>query len=295
MSSQKFYLVDVFAEKKYGGNQLAVIQNTGKPTKDEMQKIAFEFNFSETTFIISEDNNKYEYEVRIFTPRVELPFAGHPTLGTAFIIQQEILKKEVEKIFLKLKAGEIPVEIGYKNNEIDKLWMKQNEPVFGEIYSPEIISKILNINKEEIDNNFPVQVVSTGLPGIIVPLKNLNAVKKCVIEKELYFDFIKDKEVKSIFVFAPETYSKKNDINARMFVDYYGIPEDPATGSINGCLAGYLVKHLYYKKDSIDLRVEQGYEINRPSLLYIRADSDKNKINIYVGGRVFKIGDGFLA
>ena len=80
-----------------------------------------------------------------------------------------------------------------------------------------------------------------------------------------------------------------------MFVDYYGIPEDPATGSINGCLAGYLVKHLYYKKDSIDLRVEQGYEINRPSLLYIRADSDKNKINIYVGGRVFKIGDGFLA
>ena len=226
---------------------------------------------------------------------MELPFAGHPTLGTAFIIQQEILKKEVEKMFLKLNTGVIPVEIGYKTNEIDRLWMKQNGPVFGEIYSPEIISKILNINKEEIDNNFPVQAVSTGLPGIIVPLKNLKTVKKCAIKKELYFDFIKDKEVKSIFVFAPETYSKENDINARMFVDYYGISEDPATGSINGCLAGYLVKHLYYKKNSIDLRVEQGYEINRPSLLYIRADLDKNKINIYVGGKVFKIGDGFLA
>jgi len=294
MNNLKFYLVDVFAEKKYGGNQLAVVKDAGKLTKEEMQAIAFEFNFSETTFIISEDNNNYEYDVKIFTPKQELPFAGHPTLGTAFVIQQEILKKKTEKIFLKLKAGKIPVEINYINDNPDILWMKQNEPEFGETFSSDIFSKILNIDKNEIHPDFPIQVVSTGLPGIIIPLKKLDSVKKCKVKKEFFFDFIKNKEAKAIFVFAPETYSKENDINARMFADYFGIPEDPATGSANGCLAGYLVKHSYYKKDNIDIRVEQGYEINRQSLLYIKAYLEKDRINIFVGGKVMKIGEGTL-
>ncbi len=294
MKSQKFYLVDVFAEKKFGGNQLAVIRVSGELTIEEMQNIAFEFNFSETTFIVSEDNNNYLYDVRIFTPREEIPFAGHPTLGTVFIIQQEILKKKVDKISLKLKAGIIPVELKYVNNKIDKLWMKQLEPKFGEIYSKDIISNILNISKNEIDDNFPVQVVSTGLPGIIVPLKTLDSVKRSKINKELYFDFVKDIDAKAIFIFTPETYSKENDINVRMFADFYGIPEDPATGSVNGCLAGYLVKHSYYGKDNIDIKVEQGYEINRQSLLYLKSDIEKGIINIYVGGKVIKNGEGIL-
>lgn len=294
MKSQKFYLVDVFAEKKFGGNQLAVIKVSGELTTEEMQIIAFEFNFSETTFIVSEDNNNYLYDVRIFTPREEIPFAGHPTLGTVFIIQQEILKKKVDKISLKLKAGIIPVELKYVNNKIDKLWMKQLEPKFGEIYSKDIISNILNISKNEIDDNFPVQVVSTGLPGIIVPLKTLDSVKRSKINKELYFDFVKDIDAKAIFIFTPETYSKENDINVRMFADFYGIPEDPATGSVNGCLAGYLVKHSYYGKDNIDIKVEQGYEINRQSLLYLKSDIEKGIINIYVGGKVIKNGEGIL-
>jgi trans-2,3-dihydro-3-hydroxyanthranilate isomerase len=294
MENQKFYIVDVFAEKKYGGNQLAVIKVSDKLSTEEMQSIAFEFNFSETTFIISEDNNNHLYDVRIFTPREEIPFAGHPTLGTSFIIQHEILKKKVFEISLNLKAGKIPVELVYKNDELDILWMKQLEPTFGEVYSIDIISKILGINKNEIDDNFPIQAVSTGLPGIIVPLKTLDSVKKSRINKELYFDFIKDKEAKSIFIFAPETYSKENNINVRDFGDYYGIPEDPSTGSINGCLAGYLVKHSYFGKDNINIRVEQGYEINRPSLLYLKSYIDKGSINIFVGGRVIKIGEGFL-
>jgi trans-2,3-dihydro-3-hydroxyanthranilate isomerase len=294
MNSLKFYLVDVFAEKKFGGNQLAVVTDAAKLTKEEMQKIAFEFNFSEITFIISENNNKYEYDVRIFTPKSEIPFAGHPTLGTSFVIQKEIIKKEVNKIFLKLKAGTIPVEIIYKENIANDFWMKQNIPCFGEIYSSDIISEILNINREDLDDNFPIQVVSTGLPGLIVPLKNLNAIKRCKINKKLYFDFIKNKEFKAIFVFTSETYMKGNDINARMFADFYGIPEDPATGSINGCLAGYLIKHLYFKKDNINLKVEQGYEIDRQSLLYIKAYLANNKINIHVGGKVIKIGEGNL-
>lgn len=294
MKNQKFYIIDVFAEKKYGGNKLAVIRADENLTTEEMQNTAFEFNFSETTFIISEDNNKYIYDVRIFTPLEEVPFAGHPTLGTASVIQQEILKKQVDKISLKLKAGIIPVELVYKNNKLDILWMKQLEPKFGEIYSKDIIADMLNINKNEINDNFPIQAVSTGLPGIIVPLKKLDSVKKIRTNKKLYFDFIKDKEAKSIFVFAPETYSKKNDINVRDFADYYGIPEDPATGSINGCLAGYLVKHSFYGKDNIDIKVEQGYEINRPSILYLKSYIDKGIINVHVGGKTIKIAEGIL-
>ena len=289
MEKINYSIVDVFSEGKYTGNPLAVFKNAGNISDSEMQQIAKEINYSETTFILSDSKNDGGYDVRIFTPNEEVPFAGHPTLGTAYIIQNEVLEEPLDKLILNFKGGQIPVSF---NNQEEVLWMKQNEPTFGQILDPNKVSEVLNIDKENIDDRFPIQEVSTGLPVIIVPLKSLEAVKKVKINKEKYFELIEHTDAKAIMVFSPETYHSENDLNVRDFADYYGIPEDAATGSANGCLAAYLVKYQYFKKSEINIRVEQGYEIERPSLLFLKADDDNGKINVYVGGKVVKIAQG---
>lgn len=294
MEKLQFYIVDVFAEEKYAGNQLAVIRGARVLSTDQMQRIAKEMNYSETTFILSDEERDGGYDVQIFTPETELPFAGHPTLGTAYVIQQEIVKKSVKKITLNLKVGQIPVSINYSGAQPDILWMKQIGPIFGRTFDLEVISQILSLEAEEIDRNFPIQDVSTGVPFIIVPLKTLDAVKRARIASEKYFELVDSIEAKSILIFSPETYHKEDDLSVRVFADYYGVPEDPATGSANGCLAGYLVKHRYFGKDRIDIRVGQGYEIGRPSLLLLRAEQKGEGIDVFVGGKVIMIARGAL-
>jgi trans-2,3-dihydro-3-hydroxyanthranilate isomerase len=295
MKGKIFYIVDVFAEEKYAGNQLAVVRDAAGLSDSDMQNITKEMNYSETTFILSDEQRNGGYNVRIFTPAQEVPFAGHPTLGTAYIIQQEIIKEPVEKIILNLKVGQIPVTFNYTGKEKNVLWMKQIEPTFGQIIGPEQISEVLGIEEKDIDERFPIQEVSTGMFFMIVSLKTLDAVKRAKIDKVKYFRLIEGRQAKAILVFCPETYSKENDLNVRVFVDYFGIPEDPATGSGNGCLAGYLVKHRYFSKDQLDIRVKQGYEISRPSLLYLRAENKEGQIDISVGGKVVMIAKGDLA
>ena len=294
MEKLTFYIVDVFTEQKYAGNQLAVVRDAAGLSDDEMQNITKEMNYSETTFILSDDQRNGGYDVRIFTPAEEVPFAGHPTLGTAYIIQQEIVKEPIETIILNLKVGQIPVTFNYTGKEKNVLRMKQIEPTFGQIIEPEQISEVLGINTSDIDERFPIQEVSTGMFFIIVPLKTLDAVKRAKVAKEKYFKLIENRQAKAIIVFCPETYFQENDLNVRVFVDYYGIPEDPATGSGNGCLAGYLVKHRYFGKNQIDIRAEQGYEIARPSLIYLRAKDTEERIDISVGGKVVMVAKGDL-
>ncbi len=294
MNKLAFYILDVFAEEKYAGNQLAVVRDAGGLSDGQMQKIAKEMNYSETTFILSQQERNDGYDVRIFTPEIEVPFAGHPTLGTAFVIQQEIIKKPVETVNLNLKVGQIPVTFNYDDQQPGILWMKPIEPVFGEVFDAAEVEQILTIEKEDIDERFPVQSVSTGIPFVFVPLKTLDAVKRAKVFKDKLFDWIKDREAKVIFVFCPETYNRENDMNVRLFADAYGIPEDPATGSANSCLAAYLVKHRYFGSDRIDIRVEQGYEIGRPSLLYLKAEDNDGKIDVSVGGKVVMVAKGDL-
>ncbi|MEL7565056.1 MAG: PhzF family phenazine biosynthesis protein [Dehalobacterium sp.] len=283
-----YYLVDVFAEAKYQGNQLAVFRNAGSLTSCEMQKIAKEINFSETTFIMSETKINNGYEVKIFTPDVEIPFAGHPTLGTAFILQQEIKQEPSPCIILNLGVGQIPVTF----TKDQELWMRQNQPTFGPRVNPEIIADILTLNREDINPNFPVQEVSTGLPALIVPLKSLAGVRKCQVNHAGFKNFIKQYFSANILVFCPETYDQKNDLHVRVFCDDSGFPEDPATGSANGCLAGYLLEYNYFEKKRIQYQVEQGYEIGRPSLLKVKAAQEGNHFDINVGGKVFLVARG---
>jgi trans-2,3-dihydro-3-hydroxyanthranilate isomerase len=283
----KFYIVDVFGKEKYTGNQLAVFINTIGIDSEEMQKMAREINFSETTFVNPQPNMDGSYNVRIFTPASEVDFAGHPTLGTAYIISKKILNDNSQQVTLNLKVGKIPVE-----SSNDSLWMKQVAPKFGNTFDVEQIANVLGIAVNAIDCSYPIEEVSTGLPFTIVPLKNMTTLKKCKIQQTNYQLFIKQAWAKGILVFTKEPYTKNQSIAVRVFVDYLGIPEDPATGSGNGCLAAYLVKHNCLNKQDINIAVGQGYEINRPSELYLKAGYTENKYSIQIGGKSFLIAEG---
>jgi trans-2,3-dihydro-3-hydroxyanthranilate isomerase len=282
-----FYIVDVFAEEKYAGNQLAIVRGGAGLPDEGLQKMALEMNYSETAFVLSEEETEGGYDVRIFTPGDEVPFAGHPTLGTAYVIQHEILTSPVESVTLKLKAGEIPVTFG------EVLWMRQLPPTFGAILDPALFTRTLNLETADLDDRSPVQVVSTGLPALIVPLRDLDALRRCKVDWERYTEVAGPG--KNLYVFCPESHDDgPGDLSARMFANDLGVPEDPATGSAAGCLAAYLLENSYLGTDAVDVRVEQGYEIGRPSLLYLQAERDGEKIIVNVGGKVQMVARGEL-
>jgi trans-2,3-dihydro-3-hydroxyanthranilate isomerase len=288
-----FCLVDVFAEEKYAGNQLAVVKNASSLSSSQMQRIANEMHFSETTFILSGKKPNGGYDVRIFTPEKELQFAGHPTLGTAYVIKHSKPNDNLEQVILNLKVGQIPVTFEKDKQSQDLLWMKQMRPVFGKIFDVERISKILSLRREAVDSRYPIQEVSTGLPFIIVPLRNLEAVKRAWVTRQGGVELLKQTKA-GLLVYCPETYYPHNHLNVRVFVDAVGIPEDPATGSGNGCLAGYLSKYKYFGSEIVNVRVEQGYEISRPSLLLLKTRKEKQGISVHVGGKVVIIANGKL-
>ncbi len=294
MSGLRFYLVDVFAERKYAGNQLAVVNSGALLSTAQMQAIANEMHFSETTFILSEQERNGGFDVRIFTPAAEVPFAGHPTLGTAYVLKRFIIKKPVSCVLLNLKVGQVPVSFESVEKRQELVWMEQAPPTFGKTFSATQLAQVLQLSLEDFDRRFPVQEVSTGLPFIIVPLKSLAAVKRAHVNMDSLLELTK--EVKAgILVFCPETYVEGNDLNVRVFVDLFGIAEDPATGSGNGCLAGYLSRYRYFGTDKVNVRVEQGYEVGRRSLLLLKAECKAGVIGVNVGGKVVFVAAGKLA
>ena len=292
MPTVPFYIVDVFAEEKYHGNQLAVFTDAAALSGAEMQRLAKEMHFSESTFLLSREPRDGGYDVRIFTPEAEVPFAGHPTLGTAFVIQQEILKSRVGAVTLNLPVGAILVTFTYLMEGPDVLWMRQPAPEFGATFPHGSLAPVLGLDESALDSRFPVQEVSTGLPFVMVPLQDLAALKQVKVDRDRCLTLLADAQAKALLVFSPETYERRNDLCARVFADYYGIPEDPATGSANGCLAAYLTRHRYFGSDRVDVSVEQGYEIGRPSLLYLRSSDEADGIAVSVGGGVKMIAHG---
>jgi trans-2,3-dihydro-3-hydroxyanthranilate isomerase len=231
--------------------------------------------------------------VRIFTPARELPFAGHPTLGTAYVIKHWLQRRLLIEWGLNLMIGQVPV-VFEKDAESEAVaWMEQVQPSFGITFRVEEFSQILQLPNDVFDVRFPIQAVSTGLPFIIVPLKTLDSVRNAKIDQDRLAELAKLTQA-GVLVFCPQTYDERNDLNVRVFADMHGVPEDPATGSGNGCLAGYLSQHRYFGSDRVDVRVEQGCEIKRPSLLLLRAKAEEQKIHVLVGGKVIPIAKGEL-
>lgn len=287
-----FYIVDVFAEKKLAGNQLAVFRAGDDLNPQQMLRIAAEMHFSETTFILSEEERNGGIDVRIFTPAEEVPFAGHPTLGTAHIIRSEIQQRPLEKVTLNLPVGQIPVSFTPDDGLGSVAFMQQIEPQFGDFLSINEIAPVIRLDPKDFDDRYPIQQVSTGIPFFLVPLRNLDALKRASVDREAYFALIKNTWARPLMIFSPEAHEAGNHLSVRMFADCFGIPEDPATGSGQGCLAAYLVHQRYFGSSNIDIRSEQGYEIGRPSLLYLKAYQEGGSIKVMVGGRSITIAQG---
>lgn len=282
-----FYIVDVFGQQKYSGNQLAVFTDCTQIEESEMQLIAREINFSETTFITKVNKEKKEIVVRIFTPGTELPFAGHPTLGTAQIANKVFFNNEISEITLNVKAGQIPVSI-----EGEVAWMKQIQPEFAVQLDKQDTADMLGVSKDDIDSNYPIEWVSTGIPFYIVPLKSLQALKNAKLNKEAILKHLGKYSSNEFLVFTTESYNSTDTLAVRVFVPEYGINEDPATGSANGCLAAYLVKHKFLGEGAIELSTAQGYEIDRPSRLLIKAKIVEELYDLRVGGNVLYVAKG---
>lgn len=290
MSRMEFFIVDVFTVgRKYTGNQLAVY--LGNPPASLMQQLAKEINFSETTFVISDLPENGGYNVRIFMPEVEVDFAGHPVLGTAYVIQRELIGAPIKELTLNLPVGQIPVSFA----DDGLLWMRQNPPEFGHTFSAADLAQILNVREEDIDSRFPVQEVSTGMAFVLAPMASLAAVKRARVNLDRLRAILGAHEAIAPAIFCAETLDADNDIHVRVLDDIYGAPEDPATGSANGCIAGYLVEYDYLGADRIAIRAEQGYQIGRPSLLHLEAERVDDEIVIRVGGRVEMVAQGQLA
>jgi trans-2,3-dihydro-3-hydroxyanthranilate isomerase len=287
-----FVILDVFASAKYTGNQLAVCLNAWDLTDLQMQQIAREINFSETTFVTSTEPVNGGYNTRIFTPTTELPFAGHPTLGTAFAIQQEICKQPVERIDLNYQVGQIPVDLSYVDGEPDILWMHQQQPKFYDPVAADVLADVIGVKPTDIDTRYPIEPVSTGLPFIIMPLTNLAAVSKAKLNLDAYYQTVSKLPAQAILFFCTDTIDPDRQLHVRVFTECFGVPEDPATGSANGCLAAYLAKHQYFGSPKLDITVEQGVEMGRSSLLYLRAEYTPDLCAVSIGGRVIKIATG---
>lgn len=301
MKGISFYIVDVFATAKYEGNQLAVFLDLANLLSEEnMMQIAKEINFAETTFIkaIKED---LRFVVRIFTPEHEVPFAGHPSLGTGYIINKFILPQASAELTLELTHSDIAITVtdpAQLDNSI--LFMRQAQPEFGQFFTTEEIAKELMIPIDDLDDTLPIQEVSTGLPYILIPLKNRSAIDALSLNYESFSAFLTARNKyrtnsatghsTSLFFFTRETYEAGNAYNTRMLlIENNRVTEDAATGSANGCLLAYLLKHV---QDTVNVTVEQGFQMERKSYLYLRGQRQPTGYSIQVGGRVKLIAEG---
>lgn len=301
MRKYKFFQCDVFTSTTFGGNPLAVVTETQGISPIEMGKIAREMNLSETTFVLPPTDPSADFKIRIFTPTTEMPFAGHPTLGTAFIIAEEGLidvKGPKIQIKLELNIGVIPVTLFVENGVIDFVQMTQHTPTFGEEFEDiSMLAKAMGIMEKEIrGTELPAEVVSCGLPVLVVPVKSLLAIQKAKPNAELIQDMLKDFESKLVMPFTLETLKAESHIHSRLFAPSLGIIEDPAPGSAGGPIGSYLFKHkLVDVKPTVSIISEMGFEIDRPSIIHIEIDVENNEIiGVRVGGYVTMIAEGTL-
>ena len=284
---------DVFTSNPLEGNSLAVFSDARGLTDAEMQAIAKEMNLSETTFIFPRDaasERERGVRVRIFTVEEELPFAGHPTLGTAFALRNGNATSEV---VLELNVGKVPVRFEQSPGQPIIGEMKQVDPVFGVVHEREALARATGLNPEDFDPTLPIQTVSTGLSFTVTPLKSLAVIQKIRVDIQRAGEYLQNTGGKFLYFVTRETVDPAAGLHARMFF-YNG--EDPATGSAAGCTAAWMVAQGVAGPDQRVL-IEQGVEMQRPSRIFVRASKQDNRIvNVRVGGNAIEVirGEVFL-
>jgi len=284
---------DVFSARPLEGNSLAVFLDGRGLTDPEMQAIAKEMNLSETTFILPRDpaiERERGVRVRIFTVQEELPFAGHPTLGTAFARRGQ---SGAQQVVLELNVGRVPVSFEDSAGNPAFGEMTQIEPTFGMQHEHEAIARATGLRVEDFDDSLPIETVSAGLPYTVTPLKSLAVLRNLQIDLKRGTEYLAQTGGRFFYFVTRETVDREARLHARMLF-YNG--EDPATGSAAGCTAAWMVAHGVAKPDERVL-IEQGVEMKRPSRIFVRASrSDNRVVNVRVGGNAVEIlrGEVFL-
>jgi trans-2,3-dihydro-3-hydroxyanthranilate isomerase len=298
----EFIQVDVFTQTALSGNPLAIFPDARGLTDAEMQALAREMNLSETTFILPRDAATEAREgkkVRIFTVEAELPFAGHPTLGTALYLYALESKKPAE-IALDLKAGKIPVRftVNSENAGGDRVdgqvfgEMRQRDPEFGAPFSRADVARVIGIPVNEIHSKWPIQPVSTGFSFTIVPFRNRQTLSDLTFGYSQASEFLRKTGANLFYFLCPERREGQLEARARMF--FYG-GEDPATGSAAGCAASWMVQHGVADSDE-QVVIRQGVECRRPSDMHVRATREGERVtNVRVGGYAVEILRGTVA
>ena len=299
MARYRYLTADVFTGTPFGGNQLAVFPDARGIPEHRLLDVTREFNYSETTFVYPPEDPAHTRRVRIFTPGGEIPFAGHPTVGTAHVLAAigEIpLTGERTKIVFGENVGPVPVEIRAANGapvfvQLSVAKMPEPGPPAPDRAA---MARVLSLSPDDLlDDPWGAEPWSVGLPFMFVPVRDRDAVARSRIRMDAWDEVLKGGWATEVFVFAMEGERPGSDIHARMYAPALNISEDPATGSANGALAGYLARRDARRDGTLRWRVEQGFEMGRPSILEVEADVVGGTVTaVRVGGETVVVCEG---
>jgi trans-2,3-dihydro-3-hydroxyanthranilate isomerase len=307
VKEHRFIQVDVFTDRPFGGNPLAVFPEAEGLTGEEMQCLAREMNLSETIFVLPPQVPDADFQVRIFTPAKELPFAGHPVVGTHWVLAylgRVELQEPVTQVRFELGVGVLPADLRVTGDQVERVVMTQDRPTFLAILDATQEAELaegLGLPPEAIvETGLPVQVVSTGVPQLMVPIRSVAEVQALDAGKlntAALNRVCRELGTECVLVFTFETERPESTVHVRMFAPLLGVPEDPATGSANGALGAYLVHHraVEVTEPTTYIVSEQGAEINRPSTVYVEVDSRGEELTaVRVGGQVVLVAEGVV-
>ncbi|MDQ6694770.1 MAG: PhzF family phenazine biosynthesis protein [Chloroflexota bacterium] len=300
MKSVEYHLVDVFTDRAFGGNPLAVFIDARGLSAALMQSLAKEMNLSECTFVLPAEDPRNHYRVRIFTPDTELPMAGHPIVGTSFVLAREQMIEysgDGVEITLEEGIGPVPVGITFQAGLPAMIEMTQQLPSFARpLTDRAAVAAMLSLEVESLVPNLPVQVVSCGVPILLVPLRDLEAARAIKVRQDLLEQMLSTLGTHEVFVFTQEVERSSSTIHSRMFAPGLGIAEDPATGAASGPVGCYLVHHgIIGAGPTTHIISEQGIEMGRPSSIHVTIERDGGEITrVGVGGQRVYMGKGTI-
>ena len=313
MRRYRFYQADVFTDRVFTGNALAIYPEADGLSGEEMQRIAAEMNLSETAFVLPPTEVQALLRLRIFTPVTELPLAGHPVVGTIFVLASRgeyglgaalsEVGDGVHRIHQECGAGVLPVDIRVRGGEVEQVVMTQAPPrFFGEFGDRAALAACLGLGEDDLlPGGTPAQVVSTAMPQLMVPVRSLRSLERIELDAGAARSLLNREEIGSdcLMVFSTECVHRESAAHARMFAPGLGVVEDPATGSAAGALGAWLVRHRrVVSNDSgpVRLVIEQGYEMGRPSTIHVEVDHDDGAPSeVRVGGQAVFVAEGSLS
>lgn len=298
----RFFIADVFTTERFGGNQLAVLPDARGLTTEEMLAVTREFNYSESTFVLPPDDPAHARKLRIFTPGGEVPFAGHPTVGTAFVLAAAgDLPLSGDETRIVFEEGVGPVRVTIRATDGVPTYAELSVARLPEVLAPlparEELAAMLSLGTDDLlDGVFHPQSVSCGLPFAFVPLRNRDAVRRARIKLDVWERLLEGKETSMVMVFAMDAEHPQHQVRARMFAPGISVPEDPATGSACAALGGYLgVRDRATTDGTLRWIVEQGFEMGRPSLVHVACDKQGGAITaVRVGGASVLVCEGTI-